>query len=109
MAYNEENAERIADILRDVKGITTKQMFGGLCFLLDGNMLIGVDKEDIMVRIGKERHDEYLTFEGAREMDFTKRPMRNFLFIDETGFQKETDLQAWVDRCLDFVSGLPKK
>jgi TfoX/Sxy family transcriptional regulator of competence genes len=109
MAYNPEIAERIAEILAETPGITSKQMFGGLSFMLNGNMLIGVDKERLMVRIGKERYEEYLQLEGAQEMDFTKKPMKGFLFIDETGFSTDKDLETWIDRCVDFVSTLPNK
>lgn len=109
MAYSLEIAQRIADILAETPGITSKQMFGGICFLLNGNMLLGVEQDRIMVRIGKERYDELLALDEASEMTFTKKPMKGFLYIDETGFQLDADLEAWIDRCIDFVSTLPKK
>ncbi len=109
MAYDEGLAERIRDHLGDTPGITEKPMFGGLSFLLHGNMSVGIVGEELCVRVGKERHDELVSEPGARIMDFTGRPMQGWLFVAPEGFDDDADLAVWVSRGLDFAASLPPK
>ncbi|MEO6131203.1 MAG: TfoX/Sxy family protein [Saprospiraceae bacterium] len=103
MAYNESLSDRVRAILKDKKiKYTEKLMFGGLCFLVDDKMLMGVEKERLMVRIDQEDEPKALKKKGARPMDFTGRPMKGYLFIDEKGFDLDADLEYWVDLCLKF-------
>ena len=103
MAYNEYTADRIRHILSLKKiEFTEKRMFGGLCFMVDNKMCIGVIKEDIMARVGPEVEQEALLKAGARPMDFTGRPMKGFVFISEDGFDLDDDLAWWIDLCLEY-------
>lgn len=103
MAYNEALAGRIKDILtaRKIKH-TEKKMFGGVCFLVDDKMLIGVEKERIMARIDPEDEAKALKKKGAKPMDFTGRVMKGFLFIDDKAVDKDADLEYWVDLCMKY-------
>ena len=79
MAYDEGLAQVLRDALTGTDGITEKKMFGGLCFMLNGNMLCGVHKDGAMYRVGKDHEDAALSLPGARKMDFTGRPMGGFI------------------------------
>ena len=81
-------------------------MFGGICFLINGKMLAGVTKDDLMVRVGPDNHDRLLEEKGARLMDFTGRPMKGYVYVDATGLAADVDLARWVDRGADFASTL---
>ena len=110
MAFDEELAGRIRDILADQDGIVEKKMFGGLAFMLWGNMACGVTKDDeLMVRVGPDAYDEALTRPHAREMDFTGRPMRGMVFVGTEGFTEDNDLADWVGQGVAFASSLPRK
>jgi TfoX/Sxy family transcriptional regulator of competence genes len=77
-------------------------MMGGLCFLVEDKMCVGVHEERLMARIGPEAYAEALLQNGCREMDFTGRTMTGFVFVDPEGTDADTDLEFWVQRCLDF-------
>jgi hypothetical protein len=109
MAYDEALAGRIRDALGGTKGVTEKLMFGGICFMLHDNMLCGVSKEDMIVRVGAEAHDASVKQPGARVFDFGPRPMVGMLFVSPTGTKKTGDLKKWIDRAMAFVSTLPPK
>lgn len=109
MAYDEKLAERIRNCLEGVAGIEEKKMFGGLSFLLDGNMSVGVINDELMVRVGKDVHDELVELPGARIMDFTGRPMKGWLVVGGAGIADDGSLAAWVDRGTDYASNLPRK
>jgi hypothetical protein len=84
-------------------------MFGGLAFMIAGNMCVGIVGDDLMVRVGPDAAPDALELPHAREMDFTGRPMRGFVFVDAAGVTDRTDLEAWVDRGLAFAESLPAK
>lgn len=109
MSYNAELAERIEAVVKGKRGITSKKMFGGIAWMQGGNMAVGVLKDELMVRVGPERHDELLGEPGARPMDFTGRPMKGYLFVGGEGIRTESSLARWVRRGLEFAAGLPKK
>ena len=109
MAYDEEMAFRIRAALAEQDGVTERKMFGGLAFMVNGHMCCGIGKGDLMVRVGPDQYEEALAQPHAREMDFTGRPMRGMVNVDPTGYATDEDLQAWVDRGLAFVTGLPPK
>ena len=109
MAYDEKLADRIRKILRRRKGITEKKMFGGIAFMLNGNMCCGVVNDDLMVRVGPEQHDKSMKQDHARLMDFTGRPMKGFLFIAPAGTRTEATLVKWVRMATSYVSSLPEK
>lgn len=109
MAYDEKLAERIEVALADVKGVSTRKMFGGLCFMVNGNMCCGVVKDRLMLRVGPEHYDEVLTMKGAAPMDFTGRPMKGMVFVEPAATKRPASVRKWVQLALDFVSRLPRK
>jgi TfoX/Sxy family transcriptional regulator of competence genes len=110
MAYDEALAERIRDALHQEPDVIEKKMFGGLCFLRQGNMVCGVVRGDLMVRVGKEAHEHCLALPHAREMDFTKkRRMTGMLYVGAEGIESDQGLAEWVERCLSFTRTLPPK
>jgi len=109
MAYDEDLANRIREILGERVRATEIAMFGGLCFTVRGNMVVGVVRDDLMVRVGPEQHDAAIAKPGARLMDFTKRPMRGFLFVDPAGTKTKRALAWWIDRSLAYTETLPEK
>ena len=109
MSYDEGLAERIRDVLADVPDVTEKKMFGGLCLLVSGNMCCGIVNETLMARVGPEQYEESLKLPHAREMDFTGKPLKGMICVDPEGIAEDEDLQAWVDRCREFMKTLPPK
>ncbi len=103
MAYSDPLADRIRDLFDTQKvAFVEKRMMGGLCFMVDGKMCLGVMGEELMARIGPEPYEACLLLPGARAMDFTGRPMIGFLFVDADGIDLDRDLECWVRRCLEF-------
>lgn len=84
-------------------------MFGGVAFLRDGHMFVGVTDESLMVRVGKELHADSLRRAHVRPMDFTGKPMNGYVFVDPAGIRSAAQLRFWVERATAFVSGLPPK
>jgi hypothetical protein len=109
MAYDEALADRVRVAIADVADVAEIKMFGGLCYTVRGNMAVGVNGDDLMVRLSKDDGDAALTRRGARPMDFTGRQMRGFLFVDPAGTAGDDALQAWVDDSVAFASSLPPK
>ena len=109
MAYDEGLAQRIREALDDRSGISERKMFGGLCFMLNGNMACGVTAEELMVRVGPDAHADALKQPHARKMDFTGRPMKGFVFVSSSGVEQDPDLHDWVERGLRFASTFPPK
>jgi TfoX/Sxy family transcriptional regulator of competence genes len=109
VAYSEDVAERVREVMAGEDGYDEKKMFGGLCFLQHGNMVAGVVGDELMIRVGKDGHDEAVALPHAREMDFTGRSMRGIVQVEPAGFASDDELAAWVARGLDFVRTLPPK
>ena len=109
MAFNEELALRIRQSLGEQAGVTERKMFGGLCFMVQGNMLGGVMGDEIIVRVGAERYEDALKQPHAREMDFTGRPMRGFVVVASEGIALDERLDEWVQRGVQFATSLPPK
>ncbi len=84
-------------------------MFGGLAFMLHGNMFVGILGSTLMARVGPTRHQEALAKPHVRKMDFTGRPMKGYVFIDPDGLEEDHDLETWISICLEFVATLPRK
>lgn len=103
MAYNEFLGERISSSLKN-KGISfeEKKMMGGLAFMVDEKMCVGVVKDKMMARIDPEGMQEALTRKGCRPMDFTGRPMKGFVYIEPIGIDMDEDLDYWVELALEF-------
>lgn len=109
MAYDEGVAQRIREVLDDRPGVTEKKMFGGIAFMLDGYMFVGVQDDALMARVGPDNHQAALARPGARPMDFTGRPMKGYVYVDPAGFESDEELADWVNECAAFVQTLPPK
>lgn len=103
MAFNEYLVERVRNSLTGNKAhFTEKKMFGGLSFMVDNKMCVGIIKDNLMVRTAPENQEKYLEENGCRIMDFTNRPMKGYLYISPEGVDMDEDLDKWVKRCLEF-------
>ena len=103
MAYDEYLSERVANILKSkTSEIEEKKMFGGICFMVNKKMCLGVVKNELMARVDPEDYEKLLLKNGTRKMDFTKKPMKGFLFIDPIAFDSDSDLEFWIDTCLRY-------
>lgn len=109
MAYDEGLAQRIREALTEQHDIAEKKMFGGVAFMLAGNMCCGVSDENLMVRVGPGAYQDALAQPHARPMDFTGKPLKGFVYVDSAGFEADEDLAAWVGRGVAFASSLPAK
>lgn len=106
---DEALTERIRAAFGPEHPVVEKRMFGGLAFMLHGHMTVGVLKDDLMVRVGPDAWESALAEDHARVMDFTGRPLRGFVYVAPAGTQHLGSLRAWIQRSIDFVSGLPAK
>lgn len=79
-----------------------KKMMGGLCFMIDDKMCLGIIKDDLMARVGVEAYDDLIKKDGARPMDFTKRPMKGYIYVSPEGVDYDRDLDFWIQKALDF-------
>ena len=103
MAYDEQLAERIRRSLRKARvQFEGKPMMGGLCFMVDGKMCVGVEKDRLMARIDPAVYDAALHRKGCVPMDFTGRPMRGFVFVNSSGVTTEAELNGWLKLALEF-------
>ncbi|WP_328829007.1 TfoX/Sxy family protein [Streptomyces sp. NBC_00252] len=109
MAYDEGLAERVRRRFEAEPGITEKRMFGGIAFLLCGNMAVGVTGDDLMVRVGPDATDAALARPGARIFDMTGRPMRGWIVVAAEAVAQDEELGAWVDEGHGFAASLPPK
>lgn len=110
MPFDEELASRIRSILKGDKGLSEKRMFGGIAFMVYGNMAIGVtNKGELMLRTGKENHEELLEMDFVKPMNFTGKPMKGFVFVEPEGFEEDSDLEEWMEYALSYARSLPKK
>lgn len=102
MAYNEKLAARIREHLAPHKKVEEKNMMGGLTFMLNGKMCVGIVKDELMIRIDQALHEAVLEMRGCRIMDFTNRPMKGFYFISEEGYQSKKDFERWMAMAVSF-------
>lgn len=109
MAYDEGLAERVRGVLSDRPDVVEKKMFGGIAFMVRGNMCVGVNQDNLMLRVGPDQQEAALTRPHARVMDFTKRPMKGFIYVDQAGLETDEDLAEWIEWGLRFVLTLPSK
>ena len=109
MAYDERLAEQIRGYFKRRKGIEEKRMFGGLCFMLNGHMCCGVDKDRLMVRVLPDRYEMLLKNQHARKMDFTGKPLKGFIFITDAGYGTAAGLSRWLDEAVECAKSKPPK
>ena len=109
MAFSEELAERIRRRLARRKGIEEKKMFGGVGFLLNDNLLVGVRKESLIVRLGPEEGEEALKEPHVSEFNITGRSMKGWVLVAPEGVDGDDQLKGWIERAVKFVRKLPAK
>ena len=108
MAFDAELAQRIRDRMTAVAGVSERKMFGGLAFLTSGNMTVGVNGDDLVVRIDPEAMDDALAEPDVRPFDMTGRPMRGWILVASGGLSDD-DLERWIDQARSYVATLPPK
>lgn len=109
MAFDETLAERIRAALARTKGIEEKKMFGGVGFLRNGNMLVGVWKDLLIARVGPDQYDDALREEHVGEFDITGKPMTGWVLVRPEGTATDEQLRNWIERATTFVKKLPAK
>lgn len=109
MAYDEKLAGRIRTTFAGKKNTGEKKMFGGIAFMLNGNMCCGVINDLFMARVGPAQYEAALKLPHVRPMDFTGKPMKGYVYVEPGGYKSGEELKEWIDRCVDFVSTLPEK
>lgn len=107
MAYD----EKLADRIREVIGVPfdERKMFGGLAFMVGGNMCVGIVGDDLMVRVGKEDFADAIARPHTREMDFTGRVSTGMVYVEPAGIKDKRSLSAWVQRGVGYATSLPSK
>ncbi len=109
MASSEALAERIRQALARRKNVEEKKMFGGVGFLLNGNMLVGAWKDSLIVRLGPDEGVEALKEPHVKEFDITGRPMKGWVLVEPEGIEDDDQLGGWIQRAVKFVGKLPAK
>ena len=109
MAYDENLAGRIRAHLRKRTGVAERKMFGGIIFMLHGNMCCGVHRDALIVRLGPEQASEALAEPHTRVFDLTGRPMKAWVLVEAEGLAKDAQLGKWLDRAVKWAGSLPPK
>ncbi len=109
MTYNSELAARMRSAISTFAQATEKKLFGGVCFLVNGNMACGVHGDGLIVRIGEAAYAETMRKPHVRAFDLTGRPMKGWIFVDPPGYADDDTLKAWVATGIDFAANLPPK
>lgn len=109
MAFDRALAERMRDLLLPRQGIAEKKMFGGLAFMFNKYMFVGILGDTLMARVGPEAYAAALQQPHVREMDFTGKPLKGYVYVAAAGIEADVALAQWVDRCARFVESLPPK
>jgi hypothetical protein len=109
MAYDEGLAQRIRESFDEQPGFVEKKMFGGLCFLLQGNMACGVLKDELIARVGPYKYETALKKPHTKKFDITGRPMKGWVVVKSEGLEADDDLAAWVQEGINYALSLPAK
>jgi TfoX/Sxy family transcriptional regulator of competence genes len=102
MAFDEKLNDRIRESLSQVPNVEEKYMFGGSCYMVDGKMCVGVVKDEMMCRIDHDIYEKALEKPGCREMVFTGKPMKGYVFVSQEGLKSKKEFDYWISLCLDF-------
>lgn len=102
MTYSDKLVNRIREELVDLKDVEEKYMFGGVCFMVNGKMCVGVVKDEMMCRINPDMDEVVLEKNGCRPMDFTGKRMKGYVFVSDEGMKKKSEFQYWINLCLEF-------
>jgi TfoX/Sxy family transcriptional regulator of competence genes len=109
MAFDEELAERVRPLVTGLPGMVEKRMFGGVAFLVHGNMSVGIHRDDLIVRLDPSESDAALEERGTRVFDLTGRPMKGWLVVDGSTLRGGGSLASWVTRGVAYAQSLPPK
>jgi TfoX/Sxy family transcriptional regulator of competence genes len=109
MAYDERLAERVREAIGDLPGLVEKKMFGGVGYLVLGNMACGVNEDNLIIRVGPAQYEAALTEPHTRPFDLTGRAMRGWIYVDPEGHETLADLERWVRQGIEFALSLPPK
>lgn len=109
MSFDQGLAERIRDLFKHRQEVTEKKMFGGLAFMQDGHMFVGIVGDKLMARVGPSLYEELLSKPHVSVMDFTGKPMKGYIYVSPAGYESDEDLEKWVAYCAKFVLSLPPK
>jgi TfoX/Sxy family transcriptional regulator of competence genes len=109
MAVDEAVAGRVREALAGSPDVVEKRMFGGIAFMLRGNMCCGVIGDRLMLRVGPKGYETALSGPYGRGMDFTGRPMKGLVYVEPAGFASSGDLEAWIARAMEFALSLPAR
>lgn len=109
MAYDPNLAARVRQALARQKAVTEIKMFGGLCFTIRGNMCCGVLRDDLVLRVPRDRYEKILKQSHVRPMNFTGRPLRGFVFVGPKGHKTEKHLRGWIKASAAYAMSLPPK
>jgi TfoX/Sxy family transcriptional regulator of competence genes len=109
MAFDETLAVRIRRNLARLKNVENKKMFGGIGFLLNGNMLVGVWKDSLIARVGSDEYEHAVLEPHVKEFDVTGKPMKGWVLVEPQGVVDDEQLNEWIQRALKFVGKLPAK
>ena len=109
MAFDDALADRVRHLVRRRKGFSEKRMFGGVGFLLNGNMCVGIWKDSLVVRFEKADHDETLALPNVKPFDITGRAMKGWALVEPDGLESGEDLKDWVNSSVKYAKTLPSK
>lgn len=109
MTYDDGLAQRVRELMTDLIDFSEKKMFGGICFLIQGNMACGIIKYDVIVRIGPENYEAALKKPGASLFDFTGRPMKGWVVVSAKSHESDDQLLNWIKQAVTFTLSLPPK
>ncbi|HEX8120221.1 MAG TPA: TfoX/Sxy family protein [Solirubrobacteraceae bacterium] len=109
MAYDEALADRVRDVVGVRDGVVEKKMFGGVAWMVHGNMACAIVGDELLVRLSSEDYETALTEPGVRQFDMTGRPMRAFVCVGGAAIASDDGLAKWVDAGADYASSLPPK
>ena len=109
MAYDEELAERVRDLISARSEVSERKMFGGIAFMVSGNMACGVLGEDLIVRLDREESAKALAEDGVRPFDFTGKPMKGIVYVSSERTSEDAELAEWVEVGVDYATSLPSQ
>lgn len=102
MAYNKALVNRVREKFLELTNVNEKEMMGGLTFMYNDKMCVGIIKDELMCRIDPELHESVIEKRGCRTMDFTKKPMRGYVMIDENGMKSQKEFDYWINLAIEF-------
>jgi len=109
MTFDELTAGKIREAMKGTAGVSERNMFGGISFMLEGNMCCGVIEDNLVVRVGPGNYEAALQEPHTRPMDFTGRPLKGFVYVERAGYEAHGALLGWIERGVAFVRTLPRK